>query len=100
MLEDESQHVNEKIARVKGAIKEKTAEMDRLRSEKAELERRVAAHKTEADDGRAIELCDWCVVLSCLVCSTRYAHPGTHHPWHFTGRSLACKRHDLFRRMS
>jgi hypothetical protein len=37
--------------------------MDRLRSEKAELEKKVATHKVEADDGRAVDLCDWCVVL-------------------------------------
>jgi hypothetical protein len=59
MLEDESQRVNEKIARVKGAIKEGTVEIDRLRSEKAELEKKVATHKVEADDGRAVDLCDW-----------------------------------------
>jgi hypothetical protein len=63
MLDDESQRVNEKIARVKDAIRRETAEMDRLRSEKAELEKKVATHKVEADDGRAVDLCDWCVVL-------------------------------------
>jgi hypothetical protein len=63
-LEDDSQRVNEKIARVKDAIKGGTVEMDRLRSEKAELEK-MATHKVEADDGRAVELCDWCVVF-CL----------------------------------
>ena len=63
MLEDESQRVNEKIARVKDAMRRETAEMDRLRSEKAELEKKVATHKVEADDGRAVDLCDWCVVL-------------------------------------
>lgn len=61
MLEDKSQYVNEKIGRVKDAIKEGTIEMDRLRSEKAELEKKVATHKVEADDGRAVDLCDWCV---------------------------------------
>ena len=61
MLEDESQSVNEKIARVKDAIKEGTVEIDRLRSDKAELEKKVATHKVEADDGRAVDLCDWCV---------------------------------------
>jgi hypothetical protein len=64
MLEDESQLVNEKIARVKDAIKGRTVEMDHLRSEKAALEK-VAAHKIEADDERAVELCDSCVVF-CL----------------------------------
>ena len=63
MMDDESQHVNEKIARVKDAIRRETAEMDSLRSEKAELEKKVATHKVEADDGRAVDLCDWCVVL-------------------------------------
>jgi len=33
--------------------------MDRLRSEKAVLEKRVPAHNDEADDGRAAKLCDW-----------------------------------------
>ncbi|KAF8504430.1 hypothetical protein F5888DRAFT_1655714 [Russula emetica] len=59
MLEDKSQYVNEKIGRAKDAIKECTVEMDRLRSEKAELEKKVATHKVEADDGRAVDLCDW-----------------------------------------
>ncbi|KAH9965209.1 hypothetical protein BC827DRAFT_1126350 [Russula dissimulans] len=58
-LEDESQRVNEKIARVKDAIKEGTVELDRLRTERATLEKTVAAHKVEADDGRAVDLCDW-----------------------------------------
>lgn len=62
-LEDESQHVNEKIARAKDAIKEGTREKDQLRSVKAELEKEVAVHKLEADDGRTVDLCDWCVVL-------------------------------------
>ena len=65
-LEDEAQHVNEMTAHVKDAIKGGTVEIDRLRSEKAELEKKVATHKVEADDGRAVDLCDWCVVLACL----------------------------------
>ena len=80
MLEDESQRVNEKIARVKDAIKEGTVGMDRLRSEKAELEKKVATHKVEADDGRAVDLCDWCVrcaaFLSALGLET--THAGIH----------------------
>ena len=63
MLEDESQRISEEIARKKDAIKAGTVEMDRLRSEKAELEKKVAIHKVEADDGRAVDLCDWYVVL-------------------------------------
>jgi len=59
MLEDESQHVSEEITRKKDSIKAGTIEMDRLRSEKAELEKKVARHKVEADDGRAVDLCDW-----------------------------------------
>ncbi|KAI0266562.1 hypothetical protein BC834DRAFT_875183 [Gloeopeniophorella convolvens] len=58
-LEDELQRVNEKVAHVKDAVKEGTKEMDRLRSEKADVERKVTAHKVEADDGRAVDLCDW-----------------------------------------
>jgi predicted nucleic acid-binding Zn-ribbon protein len=68
-MEDESQRVNEKMARVKDRVKRATVETDHLRSEKAELEKNVAAHKVEADDGRAVELCDWCVVLPCLICT-------------------------------
>lgn len=63
MLEDESQRVSEEITRKKDSIKAGTVEMDRLRSEKAELEKKVARHKVEADDGRAVDLCDWYVVL-------------------------------------
>ena len=61
MLEDESQRVNEEIARRKDSIKGGTVEMDRLRSEKADLEKKVARHKVDADDGRAVDLCDWYV---------------------------------------
>jgi anti-sigma28 factor (negative regulator of flagellin synthesis) len=80
MLEDESQRVNEKIARVKGAIKEGTVEIDRLRSEKAELEKKVATHKVEADDGRAVDLCDWCVSCATLLSAIglETTHPGIH----------------------
>lgn len=67
MLEDKSQHVNEKIGRIKDAIKEGTVEIDRLRSEKAELEKKVATHKAEADDGRAVDLCDWCVCCAAFL---------------------------------
>lgn len=63
MLEDELQSINGKVAHVRDALKEGTVEMDLMRSEKAELEKKVAAHKVEADDGRAVDLCDWCVFL-------------------------------------
>lgn len=63
MLEDESQRVNEEIAHRKDSIKAGTVEMDRLRSEKADLEKKVARHKLDADDGRAVDLCDWYVLL-------------------------------------
>lgn len=81
MLEDESQSVNEKIARVKDAIKEGTVEIDRLRSEKAELEKKVATHKVEADDGRAVDLCDWCVPCGTFLGALELVtiHPGIHH---------------------
>ena len=69
MLEDESQCVNEKIARVKDAIKESTVEIDRLRSEKADLDKEVATHNVEADDGRAVDLCDWCVRCAAFLCA-------------------------------
>lgn len=81
MLEDKSQHVNEKIGQAKDAIKKGTVEMDRLRSEKAELEKKVATHKVEADDGRAVDLCDWCVhcVAFLSALELEKTHPGTHH---------------------
>ena len=80
MLEDKSQYVNEKIGRAKNAIKEGTVEIDRLRSEKAELEKKVATHKVEADDGRAVDLCDWCVRCAAFLSALELekTHPGTH----------------------
>ncbi len=80
MLEDELQRVNEKVARVKGAIKEGTVEMDCLRSEKADLEKKVATHKIEADDGRAVDLCDWYVHCAAFLSELELetTHPGTH----------------------
>ncbi|KAI0300602.1 hypothetical protein B0F90DRAFT_1629620 [Multifurca ochricompacta] len=59
LLEDELQAVNERISRVKDAAREGTVDIDRLRSEKAELEKKVAAHRVDADDGRAVDLCNW-----------------------------------------
>jgi predicted nucleic acid-binding Zn-ribbon protein len=67
MLGDRLQSINRKVALVKEAVKEGTVEMDHLRSEKAELEKKVAAHKVEADDGRAVDLCDWCAFLDILI---------------------------------
>jgi len=79
MLEDKSQYVNEKIGRAKDAIKGGTIEMDRLRSEKAELEKKVATHKVDADDGRAVDLCDWCVRCAAFLSALELEnnHPGT-----------------------
>jgi predicted nucleic acid-binding Zn-ribbon protein len=65
-LEDRLQSINRKVALVKDAIKEGTVETDHLRSEKAELEKKVMAHRVEADDGRAVDVCDWCVFLTSL----------------------------------
>ena len=101
MLEDESQSVNEKIARVKDAIKEGTIQMDHLRSEKAELEKEVTAHNVEADDGRAVDLCDWCVRYAFLCAlGLRDSPPGILRLWQFTEHSLACNHLDQFLRMS
>jgi hypothetical protein len=102
MLEDKSQHVNEKIGRAKDAIKENTIEMDRLRSEKAELEKKVATHKAEADDGRAVDLCDWCVRCAAFLSALELEkiHPGTHRLWRFTDHYSTCNHVDQFRKMS
>jgi hypothetical protein len=80
MLEDKSQYVNEKIGRAKDAIKQGTIEMDRMRSEKAEFEKKVATHKVEADDGRAVDLCDWCVRYAAFLSALelKKPYPGTH----------------------
>ena len=79
MLEDKSQHVNEKIGQAKDAIKKGTVEMDRLRSEKAELEKMVATHKVEADDGRAVDLCDWCVHFAAFLSALELEKPTQVH---------------------
>jgi len=98
-LEDELQSINEKIARVKDNIKEGTVKMDRLRSEKAELEKRVPAHNVEADDGRAAELCDWCVLQLFSRIFDRI-EPGIRRPWRCSDRSSTCNRLGRFLRMS
>jgi hypothetical protein len=102
MLEDKSQYVNEKIGQVKDAIKEGTVAMDRLRSEKAELEKKVATHKVEADDGRAVDLCDWCVHCATFLSALELEkiHPGTHHLWRFTDHCSTCNHVDQFLKMS
>ncbi|KAH9975365.1 hypothetical protein BGW80DRAFT_1485550 [Lactifluus volemus] len=66
MLEDRLQSINRKVALVKDAIKERTVKMDHLRSEKAEFEKKVAAHIVEADDGRAVDVCDWYTLFLAL----------------------------------
>lgn len=99
MLEDESQSINEKIARVKDNIKEGTVKIDRLRSEKAELEKRMPAHNDEADDGRAAKLCDWYVLQPSSRAFDRI-EPGIRRPWRCTNHSSKCNRLDRCLRTS
>ncbi|TFY70314.1 hypothetical protein EVG20_g2693 [Dentipellis fragilis] len=61
MLEDELQHANEQVVRVKERVREGAKEAERLRVEKSEVEKEVSAIQVrdEAEDGRVVGLNDW-----------------------------------------
>ncbi|KAI0794190.1 hypothetical protein C8Q74DRAFT_1247200 [Fomes fomentarius] len=58
-LDDELQQVNEQVDSVKERVKAGAVEVERLRVERAELERQVNAGQKEVQDGRVVGLYDW-----------------------------------------
>ncbi|KAA1472400.1 hypothetical protein DENSPDRAFT_821193 [Dentipellis sp. KUC8613] len=69
MLEDELQHANDQVTKVKERVREGAKEVERLRIEKAEVEKEVSAIQVrdEAEDGRVIGLNDWYVYTAQLA---------------------------------
>ncbi|GBE86661.1 hypothetical protein SCP_0905410 [Sparassis crispa] len=58
-LDDALQGVNENIERVKEAVKDGAREFERLRVERADMEKLVQAEKDEGEDETVIGLYDW-----------------------------------------
>ncbi|CDO73345.1 hypothetical protein BN946_scf185008.g108 [Trametes cinnabarina] len=58
-LDDELQAVNERVEDVKERVKAGAREVERLRVERADLEKTVKAGQDEIQDGRVVGLYDW-----------------------------------------
>ncbi|KAH9940819.1 uncharacterized protein BXZ73DRAFT_42544 [Epithele typhae] len=63
-LDDELQRVNGEVDAVKERVKHGARDVERLRVERAELEKTVSAGQREVQDGRVVGLYDWCVCVS------------------------------------
>lgn len=68
-LDDELQNLNETIDEVKEKVKDGAREVERLRMERADVEKLVRAGKDEVEDGRVVSLYDWYVALGAPVAS-------------------------------
>lgn len=60
-LDDELQQVNAQVDDVKEKVKAGARDVERLRVERADLEKTVNAGQKEVQDGRVVGLYDWCV---------------------------------------
>ncbi len=60
-FEEKLQHLNESIEKVKGRVKDGARDVERLRVERADVEKQAKASKNEAEDGRFVGLYDWYV---------------------------------------
>lgn len=60
-LDDELAEANEKVASVKEGVKDGTRDVERLRAERAEVEREVRVGRREGSDGRVVGRHDWFV---------------------------------------
>ncbi|KAI0319857.1 hypothetical protein OF83DRAFT_1108171 [Amylostereum chailletii] len=58
-VEDEIQAGNDRVARVKSAVKEAAKEVERLRVARADSDRELKAHRADMDDPRVATLYDW-----------------------------------------
>ncbi|OBZ73796.1 hypothetical protein A0H81_06132 [Grifola frondosa] len=58
-LEDELQTVSDKVERVKEKVKQGSKEVERLRMQRADLDKLVKVGKDEVEDGRVLGLYDW-----------------------------------------
>ncbi|TCD59893.1 hypothetical protein EIP91_011216 [Steccherinum ochraceum] len=58
-LDDTLQQVNESVDRVKVSVKDVAKEVERLRVERAEVEKQAKVAQSEVEDGRVVGLYDW-----------------------------------------
>ncbi|KAI0346362.1 hypothetical protein BDW22DRAFT_1352418 [Trametopsis cervina] len=58
-LQDTLQDLNQRVDRVKEEVKVGAREVERLRVERGEVDKLVKQTKSEVEDGRVLELCDW-----------------------------------------
>ncbi|CCL98606.1 uncharacterized protein FIBRA_00608 [Fibroporia radiculosa] len=58
-FDDELQSLNESVDQAKDKVKEGAREVERLRAERAEVEKLARAGKDEVEDGRVVGLYDW-----------------------------------------
>lgn len=73
-LQDRLQDLNENVDGVKEKVKIGARDVERLRMARAEVDKLVKQTKSEIEDGRVLELCDWCVSLDFAVNSTLRSH--------------------------
>lgn len=58
-LQDNLQDLSEQIDGIKEQVKVGARDVERLRVERAEVDKLVKQTKSEIEDGRVLELCDW-----------------------------------------
>ncbi|KAI0071775.1 hypothetical protein K474DRAFT_1668617 [Panus rudis PR-1116 ss-1] len=58
-LDEQLQDYNQRIEDVKGKVKDGAREVERLRVERADVEKQLKICKSEVEDGRVISLYDW-----------------------------------------
>ncbi len=62
-LQDKLQMLDERVDEVKEHVKEGAREVERLRVDRAEVDKLVKQSRSEIEDGRVLELCDWYVLV-------------------------------------
>lgn len=58
-LDDELQNINTSVDSVKERVKNGARELERLRVERTELEKKVRAQRDQTEDSRVVGLYDW-----------------------------------------
>lgn len=94
-LQDKLQMLDERVDEVKEHVKEGAREVERLRVDRTEVDKLVKQSRSEIEDGRVLELCDWYV----LVCFSRLAQASIWHspphPRHSASLTLSKSLHSL-----
>lgn len=100
-LDDTLQELNENIDRVKVKVKDGARDVERLRVERADVEKQAKVAQTEVEDGRVVGLYDWydCLFLR-LEDLLKETTPGSLLPLRFIKSYSLWSRSPLLRRMS